>query len=335
MALLTLGDAADLTDVAIQKIWLKQTDLEKKSYFDKYFHVEKGVTDRLLKDSSLSGFSEASRITENSIITSEAPIQGYDKTYTQVEFGKMLPVTKQMWKFGIQKRNLERVAQGLRNACMRAREVLCADRLDNSFSTSYSKTDASGNYTISTTGGNGVELVSNAQTREDGGTNNNNRVTDGTTVNMSMSYNALKAVARTANLILDPKGNKMDVNIDTFIVTRGSTTGQRLKEMLAAIKAGGKSSIPGSADNDGAGVNAYDIIELPYVTTNTGYWWGFDSSMKGPEVGLQYKESQGIELEGPNVVFKTGEIQYKATMMFDLGHNDYRNLVGSKNTNAA
>ena len=209
-----------------------------------------------------------------------------------------------MWKFGIQKRNLERIAQGLRNSCMRAREILCADRLDNSFSTSYSKTDAGGNYTISTTGGNGVEFVSNAQTREDGGTNNNNRVTDGTTVNMSMSYSALKAVARTAHLVLDPKGNKQDINIDTFVVTRGTTVAQRLKEMLGAIKAGGKSSIPGSADNDAAGVNAFDIIELPYVVTNTGYYWGFDSSMKGPETGLQYKESQGIELEGPNVVFK-------------------------------
>jgi hypothetical protein len=61
-----------------------------------------------------------------------------------------------------------------------------------------------------------------------------------------------------------------------------------------------------------------------------------DSSLKNSEYGsLQYKESQGIEMEGPNVVFKTGEIQYKATMMFDLGHNDYRNIVGSKGTSAA
>ena len=57
--------------------------------------------------------------------------------------------------------------------------------------------------------------------------------------------------------------------------------------------------------------------------------------MKGAEYGLQYKESQGISLEGPNVVFKTGEIQYKSTMLFDIGFNDGRNIVGSKNTNAA
>lgn len=76
MALFTLGDAVDLTDVAIQKIFLKMTDLEKKSYYDKYYNVEKGVVDRLLKDSSLSGLGSASRIVENSIIVSEAPVQG-------------------------------------------------------------------------------------------------------------------------------------------------------------------------------------------------------------------------------------------------------------------
>ena len=81
---LTLGDAADLTDVAIQKIFLKRSSLAKDRFFDKYYNVETGVTDRLLKDSSLSGLSEAARITENSVITGEAPIQGNTQTYTQV-----------------------------------------------------------------------------------------------------------------------------------------------------------------------------------------------------------------------------------------------------------
>lgn len=87
MALLSLGDAADLTDVAIQKIFLKETDLEKNTYFDKYYNVERNVTDRLLRDSSLSGLGSASRIIENSIIINESPVQGFDRTYTQVEYG--------------------------------------------------------------------------------------------------------------------------------------------------------------------------------------------------------------------------------------------------------
>src|SRR3990167_9773519 len=168
---LTLGQAVDLTDVAIQDIYLKESKLEKKSVYDKYFNKVTGVTDYYSKDSSLSGLGEASRIAENAVVTSEVPVQGFDKTYTQVEFGKMLPVTKRMWKFGIKKRDLTRVVKSLIAACERKREILCADRLDNSFSTTYTVSDEAGNYSASIDGGDAVAMISNAHTREDGGTN--------------------------------------------------------------------------------------------------------------------------------------------------------------------
>ena len=332
---LSLGDAVDLTDVAIQKIFLKQTQLEKKSVYDKYYNVVSGVTDYYLKDSSLTGLGQADRIVENAVINSETPLQGFDKTYTQVEFGKLMPVTKRMWKFGIKKRDLERVVKALIGACERKRETLCADRLDNAFATSYTATDGGGNYSVTTTGGDGKALIAADHTREDGGTDWNNRITDGTTVNMDFDYDALKALHRTASLVKDGKGQFMDVNPDTIVVTSGTSNAFRAKEILGAIRAGGKQSLPGSANNDASGVPAYNVIEVPWITTNRDYWFAFDSSLKSDEYGLQYKESQPIQLEGPNVVFKTGEIQYKATMMFDIGHNDSRNTFGSKNTNAS
>jgi len=177
---LTISDAADLVDVSIQNIWLKPS--EKMTFYDQYFNVETGVSDYYLKDSSLSGLSYAGRMLENAVTVAQSPIQGYDKVYTQVEFGVILSVTKMMWKFGIKKRNLTQVVQEAKDACHDLRELRCAERLDNSFSTSFTATDEAGNYTVSSIGGNGVELISASQTREDGGTNNNNRVTDGTTV---------------------------------------------------------------------------------------------------------------------------------------------------------
>lgn len=246
-----------------------------------------------------------------------------------------MAVTKPNGKFGIKKRDLEKVASALRQACMRAREELCADRLDQSFETSYTRSDDGGNYSVTTTGGDSGAFITNSHTREDGGTAWNNRVTDGTTVNMDFDYDAVKAAHRTAALVTDPKGRLMNINLDTFVFRKGFANAQRALEVLGAVQAGGKGSIPGSADNDGAGVPKYRILELPYISSNTAFWWGFDSSMKGPLYGLQYKESQPISLEGPNVVFKTGEIQYKATMLFDIGHNDARGWVGSKNTNAS
>lgn len=328
---LSLSDAADLIDVSIQDIFLKGSEAESQM-FKQYFNVETGVTDYYMKDSSLTGLEYAGRIVENAAVTAQSPVQGFDKTYTQVQFGILLSFTKHMWFFGIKKRSLERITAEARKAVADKRERLCADRLDQSYNTSYTVEDISGNYSVIITGGDGLAVISASHTREDAGTAWNNRVTDGTTVNMDFEYDALKAAHRTAALVRNPRGKPTNMNLDTLVCSRGYSVHNRAMEILGAINRGW---IPGSADRDQAAVAAYKIIALPWITTNTLYWWMFDSSMKNDTYGFQYKESQGIELEGPNIVFKTGEIQYKATTMFDIGHNDPRGWVGSKNTNAA
>lgn len=327
---LSLSDAADLVDVSIQDIWLKGSEAET-SLYKQYFNVESGVVDYYMKDSSLNGLGYAGRISENAAVTASSPVQGFDKTYTQVQYGVLLSFTKMMWFFGIKKRNLEQITNEARRACSDLREQRCADRLDQAYNTSYTATDISGNYSISNAGGDALAFISASHTREDGGTVWNNRITDGSTVNMDFEYDALKAAHRTAALIPGPTGKPLNINLDTIVVTRGFAVHNRAEEILSAIN---KGFIPGSADRDGSAAPRYKIIPNPWIQTNTSYWFMFDSSMVGPKYGLQYKESQAIELEGPNIVFKTGEIQYKASMIFDLGHNDPRGWVGSKNTNA-
>ena len=328
---MTLSDAADLIDVSIQDIWLKGSEAET-NFYKEYYNVETGVRDYYLKESSLTGLGYAGRIVENAAITAQTPVQGFDKTFTQVEFGVVLPFSKHMWVFGIKKRDLEKITGEARKACSDLRELRCAERLDNAFATSYTAEDVSGNYSVNIAGGDAVALISNSHTREDGGTAWNNRVTDGSTVNMDFEYDALKAAHRTAALITNPRGKPMNVNLDTLVVARGYAPHQRAEEILGALNRG---YIPGSADRDQGAVAKYKIVATPWILTNTSYWFMLDSSMKTMRNGLQYKESFGVQLEGPNVVFRTGEIQYKATMMFDIGHNDSRNMVGSKNTNAS
>jgi len=328
---LTITDAADLVDVAIQHIWLKGSEKESRD-FAQYYNIESGVTDYYLKDSSLSGLGYAGRIVENAAVVAQSPVQGFDKTYTQVQFGVLISITKMMWYFGIKKRHLERITQEARNACADLRELRCAERLENGFSTSYTAEDEGGNYTVDLTGGDGQPLFSSSHTREDGGSNWNNIVYDGTTYNMDFEYDALKAAHRTASLIRNPKGKPMNINLDTLVVAKGSSNHFRALEILGAMRKGWQ---PATADREGPGIPAYKIIALPWIMNNTDYWFMFDSSKKNLTYGLQYKESQPIQLEGPNIVFRTGEIQYKATMMFDIGHNDARIWVGSKSTNAA
>ena len=327
---LNLSDAADLIDISIQKIWLKGSEKESR-LFEQFMNVESGVTDYYTKDSSLTGLGYAGKIVENAAITEASPVQGFDQTYTQVQFGILMSFTKPMWFFGIKKRNLERIATEARKACSDLRELRCAELLDNSFETNFSAEDVSGNYLVTCTGGDGKALISTAHTREDGGTDNNNQITDGSTVNMDFEYDALKAAHRTAQLVKGPKGKPLNINIDTFICSKNYKNHHRAIEILGALN---KGVMPGSPNRDASGIPTYKIVANPWITTNTAYWWMLDSSLKNDIYGLQYKESQAISLEGPNVVFKTGEIQYKATMMFDIGHNDYRGIIGSKNTNS-
>ena len=73
-----------MIDVSIQDIFLKQTNLEEENY-SKYAYVDTGITDYYYKDSSLSSYGDADRITENAVITSENPVQGYDKCLVVVK----------------------------------------------------------------------------------------------------------------------------------------------------------------------------------------------------------------------------------------------------------
>lgn len=342
---MTLTDAANLIDLSIQDIWVKGSVAETQMY-KSYYNVESGVVDYFVKDSSITGLGFAGRVVENAAVVAAAPVTGFTKTYTQVHYGQLMPFTQFTWFFGIKKRNLEGITAEVRKACSDLREQRCADRLDQGYATSYTATDPSGSYAVTTTGGDGLALISASHTREDGGTNWNNRITDGTIVNPSFDYAGLKAAFRTAALVTGPTGKPQNINIDTVIVSRGFAPHNRALEILGALSRG---FIPGSADRDQAGLPAgygsatnnnvanYKIVAIPWIQSNTSFWFAMDSSqaVSSYKYGLQYKESMPITLAGPNIVFKTGEIQYKADLMFDIGHNDARPILGSKNTNAA
>ena len=72
---LTIADAGDLVDAAIQKIALKDDRVESR-FFEQYYNVETGVSDYYLKDSSLSGIGAAGRIVEGGSVVSQSPVQG-------------------------------------------------------------------------------------------------------------------------------------------------------------------------------------------------------------------------------------------------------------------
>ena len=161
----------------------------------------------------------------------------------------------------------------------------------------------------------------------------NNEVYDGTTYNLPFDYAGIKAAYRTAGLMVDPRGNPRIPDLNTLVCKKNSAVHFKAKEIKKAIESG---KIPESNDNDGSGVNTFEIVALEYLS-NANYWAMFDSSKAlTDEEGFQFIESQAPMLDPVNVVYKTKEIQNSVTTLFDLGHNDVtRSWVFSKGDQSA
>lgn len=326
---LNIAQAADLIDLSIQEVYEKSS--EPDVMYPKFFN-ERTTEDYLEKDSSLSGLGEADFVDENSALVSDTPVQGYKKTYTQNMVGEVVSYTWKMWKFGIKKRDLDNVAKELKASIARKKERLCAERLDNAWATSYTHNGQAGSRVITTTGGDGLAAASNAHTREDGGSNMNNEVYDGTTYNLPFDYAGLKAAMKTAGLMVDPRGNPRIPDLNVLVCKKNSAVHFKALEIKGAIKRG---YIPESMDRDGSAIQDFEIVALEYLT-NSNYWMMFDKKELRDEYGFQFVESQPAMLDPLNVVYKTKEIQTSVTGLFDLGFNDVaRTWVFSKGDQSA
>lgn len=321
--------ASDLVDLSIQEIWLK-SKADLMEYHTEYYNVEP-VSDYITKDSSVTSIDTFSKIVENQQIPADSPHQGFDKTYTQSFFAGMLRITRPMWRYGIQARRLEGLVRELRNDAIRFREKVLANPFNNRTSTSYTETAGKLSYTVTNTGGDGAAMASTAHTREDGGTDWSNVQTDGTTSNMDFDYDAWKGALRTAQAIKGGVGEILDINIDTLLCKKESTVHHRAMEILKSIERGER---PGTANRDGSISTAFNILAVPYLSSDTA-WAAIDSSMIGSKYGLQYKEGMSLTLDPQFIDYDTKEMKYSAGMDFAYGFNDMRNWVISDGDNAA
>lgn len=323
-----LNSASDVYDLSVQEMWLK-SPADLTEYHKQYYFVEP-VKDYVTKDSSLTSISSFSKIPENGAIPANSPNQGFKQTYTQSFFSGMLRITRPMWRYGLQARRLESLVRELKNDATRFKEQVLANVFVNNGSTSYTETSGAYAYTVSNSGGDSVAMRSTSHTREDGGTNWNNQVTDGTTVNMDFDYDAWKAALKTAQAILGGVGEILDIKLDKLLCKSQSSVHHRAQEILTSIR---KGEAPGTADRDGAIANAFDIVPVPYFSSDI-VWGAFDSSKVGPRFGLQVKEGMPLTLDPQFVDYDTKEIKYSAGYDFAYGFNDVRNFVISSGANA-
>lgn len=323
-----LNAAADLVDLSIQKIWLK-SPADLTQYHKDFYNVEK-VSDYIVKDSSITSIKTFSKIAENGQIPASSPHQGFDKTYTQSFFSGMLRVTRPMWRYGVQARKLEGLVTELKNDAVRFREQVLANVVNNMGSTSYQDTTGALGYTVTNSGGDGDAAKSTSHTREDGGTDWSNQITDGTTVNMDFDYDAWKAALKTAQAIKGGVGEILDVKLDKLLCKKNSSVHHRAQEVLATMRKGDQ---PNTANREGSIDAVFSIVANPYLTSDIQYGV-FDSSMVTERFGLQLKQGMELNLDPQHVDYDTKEIKYSSGMDFAYGFNDMRGWTLSDGSNA-
>ena len=324
-----IDSASDMVDLSIQKMWIK-SKADLKEYHKDYYFVEP-VTDYIVKDSSVTSLSSFTKVPENAVIPASSPYQGYDKSYTQGFFSGMLRITRPMWRYGIKARKLNGIVVELKKDAIRFKEQVLANVVNNLGTSSYSDTTGRYSFTVTNSGGDAVVMKSTSHTREDGGTNWNNEITDGTTVNMAFDYEALKAARKTEQAINGGIGEILDINLNKLICKKESTVHHRAQEILKAIQKGEQ---PGTANRESPIPFVYDIVPVPYFTGDT-VWGMFDSSMNGLKYGLQCKEGMPLTIDPQFIDYDTKEIKHSAGMDFAFGFNDVRNFVFSDGDNVA
>ena len=323
-----LDAASDLTDLSIQEIWVK-SPADLKEYHKDFYYVE-SVPDYITKDSSLTAVSAFSKIPENGNIPADSPHQGFDKSYTQSFFSGMLRITRPMWRYGLSARRLQGIVTELKNDAVRFREQLLANPFVNGGSTTYTETTGKLAFSVTNTGGDSVAFQSASHTREDGGSNWSNTVTDGTTNNMDFDYDAWKAALKTARAIKGGVGEQLDIRLDKLFCKSDSSVHHRAQEILTSISRGER---PGTANRDGSIQQAFSIVDNPYLSSDI-VWGAFDSSKVGMKFGFQLKEGMPLTLDPQFVDYDNKEMKYSAGTDFAYGFNDARNWVRSTGANA-
>jgi len=276
---------------------------EYLKYMNKIEHNE-----RIYTDTGITGLGMAEIIPDGAIASSDAPIQGFTKNYTQVLFTKKVRISYLSNYFlfdspaaKIKAEVKKKVIDGLK-AIEQSKSYLGQSLLANGWGTSFVWTPLNvvGNPTlVSTLGADNVSYWDTSHPREDGGAVWSNVVVDGLTPSPVFSYSSLLAARRQGSLIKDGRGNPMMIDFNTLICRKGSNTAQLAKSIKATID---KGIAPNQTNifNNAPATETFEIVELAtwqgLGLTGT-MWFLTDRNMKNEDYGFQYIEAMASKAE--------------------------------------
>jgi hypothetical protein len=334
----TINDYAVIVNNVLKHIAPKTAPTVKSEYLDFMFKVDD--SQRIYTDTGVTGLGMAEIIPDGGVGSSDAPIQGFTKNYTQMHFTKKVRLTYQSNFFlfessaaKIKGQVKNKVLDG-KNAIEHAKNYFAQSLLAQGFGTSFVwlPINAVGTPTpVSTLGADAVAYWSTLHPQEDGGPAWSNVIVD-IVPSPQFTYSSLLAARRQQSLKKDGRSMPLMSDLDTLVCRQGSATAQFAKTIKGTID---KGLAPQQTNlfNNAPATDSFSVVELsPYQNlAMTGLMWGmYDSKMKTEDYGFKYIESQATQAT-PAFVDLIGnqDLILNFNSMCQMGASDLRGWMWS------
>lgn len=334
----TINDYAVIVNNVLKYISAKVSPNVRPEYLDFMYKVEDNQ--RIYSDTGVTGLGMGEIIPDGGVGSSDAPIQGFSKNFTQMHFTKKVRLTFQSNFFlfdspaaKIKGTVKSKVLEG-KNAIEHAKNYLAQALLAQGFGTSFIfvPINAVGTPTpISTIGADAVAYWSASHPLENGGPVWSNVIVD-TLPSPQFTYSSLLAARRQQSLKKDGRGLPFMSTLDTLVCRKGSATAQFAKTIKSTIE---KGLAPQQTNlfNNAPATDTFKVVELSaYENLGlTGLMWGMmDSTQMGEDYGFMYIEALATRAE-PAVVDLIGnqDLILNFNCLSVLGASDLRTWMWS------
>jgi len=304
--------ANKVADMAVSGSLFEIKDLVRKTYDLTVLHGTVGVE----------------HVSEGANFPRATNQQGDSITYTQSQYGVIVPVTKQARLFDLYD-EITDIATSVVDDGMDKIDQSLADVLLHGFATT-AYTDVYGQL-VTPTGPNGLSLFSSVQSNGATATTYSNLINDGTNDNPALSRAAVVHERVRGLTYADVNGLIRPIHLDSVVV---APSNEDLAERLLY-----STQIPGEANNDINSLKGkikklqvWERLETRSDATDTSaYWFMADSSLVNKTLKAIF--AQRPQLSAPEVIFENKDWEYSFDYLYLRGFGWAAYLRGSTGVN--
>ena len=276
----------------------------------------------------LHGTTGVAHVPEGSDLPRASNEQGDGITFTQAQYGAIVPITKQMRMFDLYD-EIESIAKSIVDDGMDMIDQSLADVLLYGFaSTAY--TDVYGQ-SVTPVGPDSLALFSASHTNGATSRTFSNLINDGTNNNPALSRAAIVKTRALGLVYKDVNNKTRPIRYDTVVV---APTNEDLAERLLF-----STNIPGEANNDINSLKGkikflkvWERLETRSDATDTKAYW-FMADSKKVKNTLKAIFSQRPQLSAPEVIFENKDWEYSFDYLYSRGFGWSPYLRGSTGVN--